>query len=152
VSVPRNKRQLAAGVVPARPGYSRHMLIDHWAAGDCMHDLQGWCWPGLMGQSLTRKILHYVSERARTDHPYRGSARSVSQHCICCEHFCTSNNTNRTACQAPLARSAEAGRLRDAVATSARWAYLPLAKNYCRYSAMKVLSNQPKVSAGDTSG
>lgn len=61
------------------------MLIDHWAAGDCMHDLRGWYWPGLMGQSLTRKILHYVSERARTDHPYRGLARSVSQDCICCK-------------------------------------------------------------------
>ena len=35
-----DKRQLAAVVVPARPGYSRRMPIGHWAAGDCMHDLQ----------------------------------------------------------------------------------------------------------------
>ncbi len=52
----------------------------------------------------------------------------------------------------PPARSEEAGRLRNAVAASARWSYLPLAKSYCRYSAMKILSNQPKVSAGDNSG
>jgi len=149
--VRQDKRQLAAVVVPTRPGYSRRMLIDHWAAGDCMHDLQGWCWPGLMGQSLTRKILHYVSERARTDHPYRGSARSVSQHCICCEHSCNNIQSNRTACQASctVCRS---------------WAFkrcgrylcplvlLAVAKSYCRYNAMDLLSNQPKVLAGDNSG
>ncbi len=151
MSVRQDKRQLAAVVVPTRPGYSRRMLIDHWAAGDCMHDLQGWCWPGLMGQSPTRKILHYVSERARTDHPYRGSTRSVSQHCICCEHSCTILSPTGLPVRPP-ARSEEAGRLRNAVATSARWSYLPLAKSYCRYSAMKILSNQPKVSAGDNSG
>lgn len=93
------------------------MLIDHWAAGDCMHDLQEQCWPGLMGQSLTRKILHYVSERARTDHPYRGSARSVSQHCICCEHSRTCKQDQQDCLSGAVARSAEAGRLRDAIAT-----------------------------------
>ena len=41
-----------------------------------MCGLQEVCWPDSMGQSLTRRTLHWESERA--DQPYHGAAQSVS--------------------------------------------------------------------------
>ena len=41
-----------------------------------MRGLREVCWPDSKGQSLTRRTLHWESERA--DQPYYGAAQSVS--------------------------------------------------------------------------
>ncbi len=74
----RGKRELTAADLPARLGCSRRMMTCPQLADCCMYDLQELCWPGLKGLSLTRKILHCGSERARTDHPYRGPPVAIS--------------------------------------------------------------------------
>lgn len=65
-----DKREQSAADAPARLGCNRRTLTFHQRGDCCKSDLQEVCWPDLVGQSPTRKTLHYESERARTDHPY----------------------------------------------------------------------------------
>lgn len=46
-----------------------------------MSDVREVCWPDSMGQSLTRRTLHWECERA--DQPYHWAAQSISTAFVC---------------------------------------------------------------------
>ena len=73
-----DKRALTAAGAPVRLGCSRRMPAFHQHADCYKRYPQELYWLGLMGQSLTRKTLHYESERARTDRPYCGAVKPIS--------------------------------------------------------------------------
>lgn len=66
---------MSAADVPGRRDCTHRTQTCHKDDDSGMCDLQEACWLDLKGQSLTRKTLHWESERA--DQPC-GAARSVS--------------------------------------------------------------------------